>query len=207
MMNTRSILHKEDMMVKRENLVHVMRYIFPNLGTILIVVALLWVRQAGAANDTGDFDTSPVPPADTRGTLCLSEIINVDVPGGWEHVAVPGLNLPFNLAADSTVLAWIDGTVRFEGPNGREFAAFIEIDDSSNTAGDLSFAHPKWFNVSGMRMVDLPAGKHVVRAMVASGYSGYARVHGDRFYKTCVSYLVVGETGAGIIPMENRSPD
>ena len=128
----------------------------------------------------------------SRGTACLSSQLVVDLPGLRQNVDVPGLSLDFSLARDSAVLLWIDGLVIFGGPDGHEFNTHLVIDGSIATT-DLSYVHPSWFNVNGLRITDLPTGEHTLKVQLSAKDAGPATVHSNAGYKTCINYLVLGQ--------------
>jgi hypothetical protein len=128
-------------------------------------------------------------------SACLTEHVSVALPGGYSLVDVPGLDLTFTLDSDSSVLVWMDGSAYFNGPDGSQFSLAIALDGTAAATADLSYDHPKSFNISGLNIVELNSGTHTLQAYVGSAKAGEGVVRGHETgsFRTCVHYLVIGE--------------
>jgi len=60
------------------------------------------------------------------GKVCLSSTTDVDLPGNWGGVLIPGMDSSFSLAQPSKVLVWMSGLERFDAPG--DLYVIVEVD-------------------------------------------------------------------------------
>ncbi len=128
-----------------------------------------------------------------HGTVCLSGHATVELPGGYDESAVPGLTLDFAIDKPSLVLVWIDGLARFIQTSNGEASIALRVDGSTQTMSFVYDTDDVWFNVEGQRLVNLDSGSHSLQVFANSYHSGSMVVHGVGGYRTCINYLVLGE--------------
>ncbi len=128
-----------------------------------------------------------------HGTICLSAHAQVSLPGNWQMVTVPGLNLDFTLNNPSQVLVWIDGLFSPQQQSNGEIDIHLLVDNVPQTGSFASNTDEGWYNVKGQRLLNLDSGTHSITAKANSWNPATVTVHGLGSYRTCINYLVLGE--------------
>ena len=130
-----------------------------------------------------------------HGKKCVTgtEPLTVNVPDEWGHKTFNEMNLTFTLSANSLVLVWIDGAAWFENVASNAEAAISLSVDNSVKIFEMSYVHPRWFNVNGSRIINLTAGSHTLSVGALASDDGLAKLHYDGGNQTCINYLVLGE--------------